>query len=57
MKIHIGRFWFIVGRWTLPTSGLHFRFYSRYGIDLTISDLFEFFLMWDFNKYGKEILE
>ena len=54
MEIQIGRFEFIAGKWKLPTSGLHFSFYGRYGIDLTVANLFEFFLMWDFNNKKKE---
>ena len=51
MRIHKGRFWFIIDKWKLPITALHFEFYGRYGIDLTVGGLFQFFLMWDCNKY------
>ena len=54
MKIHKNRFWFIISKWDLPVSGLHFKFYGRYGIDLMVANLFEFFLTWDFNKYDNQ---
>lgn len=53
MKTHKGRFWFVVARWELPINSFCFSFYGRYGFAFTLSNWFEFFLMWDFNKYNE----
>jgi len=54
MKIKINRFEIALCRWTLPFSYIGFKPRPKeYGFEVMISNLFQFWIAIDFNKYDK----